>query len=164
MTQPDPARLDPAQFNPGQFNLGQPDPARSGALRPLRALLVVAAAAVLGACSATTYDSSLATTTSVASTTTTTPMGTVAELLPVMLEEVRTLSEKVAANSGDAVSATYIEQLWAAMSAEVQASYPDSFEDFEFVVRRCRAAADRSRPADADRAYRNLQTLADAIL
>lgn len=124
----------------------------------------VAIALALGACNATTYDGSLATTTSAVPTTTTVPAGSVAELLPVMLDEVRLLSEKVAANSGDAVSATYIEQLWAAMSAEVQASYPDSFEDFEFVVRRCRAAADRSRPADADRAYRNLQTLADAIL
>ncbi|MEN9822167.1 MAG: hypothetical protein RLZ04_593 [Actinomycetota bacterium] len=126
--------------------------------------LGLTAALLLGACNATTYDGSLATTTSAASTTTTVPAGTIAELLPVMLEEVRTLSEKVAANSGDAVSATYIEQLWAAISAEVQASYPDSFEDFEFIVRRCRAAADRSRPADADRAYRNLKSLADAIL
>jgi len=133
--------------------------------RPRFAVSVaLGAALVVPACSATTYDGSLATTTSVAATSTTVPSGTVAELLPVMLEEVRLLSEKVVANSGDAVSATYIEQLWAAMSAEVEASYPDSFEDFEFVVRRCRAAADRSRPADADRAYRNLQSLADAIL
>ncbi|MFZ9481354.1 MAG: hypothetical protein ACO3AV_00550 [Ilumatobacteraceae bacterium] len=133
-------------------------------LRHTVAPLGLTTALLLGACNATTYDGSLATTTSAASTTTTVPAGTIAELLPVMLEEVRTLSEKVAANSGDAVSATYIEQLWAAISAEVQASYPDSFEDFEFIVRRCRAAADRSRPADADRAYRNLKSLADAIL
>ena len=134
-------------------------------IRPRSVVPIALAAAVLvPACSATTYDSSLATTDSVEVTTTSLPSGSVAELLPIMLEEVRLLSEKVAANSGDAASATYIEQLWAAMSAEVEATYPDSFEDFEFVVRRCRAAADRSRPADADRAYRNLQSLVDALL
>jgi hypothetical protein len=31
-------------------------------------------------------------------------------------------------------------------------------------VSRCRLAADRKRPADADRAFRNLSTLADVLL
>ena len=133
-------------------------------MTPVRTSLLVVGVMTLSACSATTYDSSLATTLPAVTTSSTIPAGTIAELLPVMVDEVEALSEKVVANSGDAVSATYIEQLWAAISAEVEATYPDLVEDFEFVVRRCRAAADRSRPADADRAYRNLQSLADAIL
>jgi hypothetical protein len=130
-------------------------------------LAVAGAALVLFAatgCSATTFDASLESTSSTVAVTTTLPTGTVAELLPRMLVEVQALSEKVAANSGDDASATYIEQLWAAMQPEIEATHKDLVPAFEFIVRRCRQAADRSRPADADRAYRNLQSLTDDLL
>ena len=48
--------------------------------------------------------------------------------------------------------------------AEVQRQWPEDLDAFEFIVRRCRQGADRHRPADADRAYRNLVELRDAIL
>jgi hypothetical protein len=131
-----------------------------------RQLLVAAVAGglVLTACS-TSYDPSLATTgETVAVTTTTLPAGTVADLLPLMLAEVKGLSELVAANKGDSEAAERINQYWAAIQNEIKADHPDLFDDFEFVVRRTQAAADRRRPADADRAYRNLQTLADTLL
>lgn len=127
---------------------------------------VLATSAALGtaACSST-YDASLATPASTVPTTSSTlPSGTVAELLPRMLDEVKALSEKVAANEGDNASAALIDQYWQAMRAEVEAQHPDLVDGFEFVVRRCQAAADRRRPADADRAYRNLQTIADTLL
>ncbi|MEY4176283.1 MAG: hypothetical protein RI900_3448 [Actinomycetota bacterium] len=127
---------------------------------------VLATSAALGtaACSST-YDASLATPAStVPATSSTLPSGTVAELLPRMLDEVKALSEKVAANEGDNASAALIDQYWQAMRAEVEAQHPDLVDGFEFVVRRCQAAADRRRPADADRAYRNLQTIADTLL
>lgn len=118
----------------------------------------------LGACSST-YDPSLARTgDTVAATTTSLPTGTVAELLPLMLAEVKALSERVAASDGQAPAAERIEQYWNAMKAEIAAEHDDLVKDFEFVVRRSQAAADRKRPADADRAYRNLQMLATAIL
>jgi hypothetical protein len=123
------------------------------------ATLVVLA---VSGCSST-YDSSIAETTTTVVVTTTLPTGSVAELLPVMLAEVKGLSEKVAANAGDDASATLIEQLWAAMKPGITAEHEDLVPSFEFIVRRCRAAADRSRPADADRAYRNLQTIADSL-
>ncbi len=125
---------------------------------------VTLAALAVPACSATTFDADIANSTTTVAVSTTVPNGSVEELLPVMLAEVKALSEKVAANNGDDVSATYIEQLWAAMQPEIQADHKDLVPSFEFVVRRCRAAADRTRPADADRAYRNLQTLADTLL
>lgn len=128
------------------------------------AALAAAVALGLGACSST-YDPSLATTaTTAVATTSTLPSGTVAELLPRMLDEVKALSEKVAANEGDNASAVLIDQYWQAMRAEVEADHPDLVDGFEFVVRRCQAAADRRRPADADRAYRNLKTIAEALL
>jgi len=135
-----------------------------------RVLVLAAAglAAVLGAtltaCSPTTYDSSLASTTSAAATTTTLPSGTAAQLLPAMLSEVQGLSTKVASGQGDGEAATRIEQYWAAVKDEIAATHPDLVPDFEFVVRRCRSAADRNRPADADRAYRNLSELVTAVL
>jgi len=133
-----------------------------------RTSLAVAGATVVllavSGCSGTTFDASLESTSSTVAVTTTLPTGTVAVLLPRMLAEVKALSEKVAANQGDDQSATYIEQLWAAMQPEIQATHKELVPDFEFIVRRCRQAADRSRPADADRAYRNLQSLADDLL
>jgi hypothetical protein len=112
---------------------------------------------------ASTFDASIANSTTTVAVTTTLPTGPVAELLPVMLAEVKGLSEKVAANAGDDASATLIEQLWTAMQPEITADHKDLVPSFEFIVRRCRAAADRRRPADADRAYRNLQTIADTL-
>jgi hypothetical protein len=129
-----------------------------------RLLVAALAAKALSACSATTFDASLQSTTSTVAVTTTLPSGTVAELLPRMVAEVKALSEKVAANKGDDQSATYIEQLWVAMKAEITGINADLAPSFEFIVRRCRQAADRSRPADADRAYRNIQSLADSLL
>jgi hypothetical protein len=131
-----------------------------------RARWAPAAAAFLGAllagCSPTTYDSS-ATTAAVSITATTLPQGTVAELLPGMQAEVAALADKVAAGSGANEAATRIEQYWAAMAEQMATDHPQLVADFEFVVRLCREAADRKRPADADRAASNLAALATAI-
>jgi len=117
----------------------------------------------VSACS-TTFDTAIANSTTTVAVTTTLPTGAVADLLPLMLAEVKGLSELVAANKGDSEAAERINQYWAAIQDEIKADHPDLFDDFEFVVRRTQAAADRRRPADADRAYRNLQTINDAIL
>jgi len=97
-------------------------------------------------------------------TTTTLPSGTAAELLPMMLAEVQGLPLKVMNAKGDGSAATRIEQLWAAVQPEIEANRPELVEDFEFVVRRSRDAADRNRPADADRAFKNLTSLVQAYL
>jgi DtxR family Mn-dependent transcriptional regulator len=119
---------------------------------------------LLTACSPTTYDSSLATTVPVATTSTTIVSGTAADVLPAMLSEVAALAGRVAASDGDGAAADRIEAMWGSVRAEVATARPELVEDFEFVVRRCRAAADRNRPADADRAYRNLDALVQAYL
>lgn len=127
-------------------------------------LVTLCAVTVVSACSPTTYDSSAETTPPAAATTTTLPTGTAAELLPLMLAEVQGLPLKVMNAKGDGTAATRIEQLWAALEPEIEANRPELVPDFEFVVRRCRAAADRNRPADADRAFKNLTTLVEAYL
>ena len=122
------------------------------------------AVALLAACSPTTYDSTAEPEPEHTATTTTLPSGTAAELLAQLLVEVQSLPQRVMNADGDGAAATRIEQLWAAVQPEVAARRPDLVSDFEFVVRRCRAAADRNRPADADRAFKNLDTLVRAYL
>ena len=124
--------------------------------------MVALALTPLSACAPTTYDASLATTVAI-STTTTLPVGTAADLLPVMVDEVKGLSARVESGDGDNEAAARIAQLWAAIADEVTASHPDLVEDFEFVVSRCELAAERHRPADADRAYRNIVVLAETV-
>ena len=118
---------------------------------------------VFGACSKTTYDASLVVTTTIV-TTTTLPSGAIADLLPRMVTEVQGLSAKIAAGKGDQQSATLIEQYWAAMKPEMTSNHPELVDDFEFIVRRARQGTDRHRPADADRAYRNIVELQRTIL
>ena len=129
---------------------------------------VVGAALLFGATACeTTYDSSISTTSSAPADTapaSTLPSGTAAELLPLMLAEVQALPNRVATNDGSRAAATRIEALWAAVQPEIEANQPGLVPDFEFVVRRCRAAADRKRPADADRAFKNLEALVEAYL
>ena len=133
---------------------------RAAAMATLAALSLAA----LSACSPTTYDASAETTPPTDQVTTTLPTGTAAELLPLMLAEVEGLPLRVMNADGDGAAATRIEQLWAAVQPEIEANDPDLIPDFEFVIRRCRQAADRNRPADADRAAKNLAALVDAYL
>ncbi|CAB4363594.1 MAG: hypothetical protein F2681_06490 [Actinobacteria bacterium] len=128
-----------------------------------RAALAATLLLTLAACNPTTYDSS-ADTTLPPSTSSTLPAGTLQELLPRMQHEVAGLSALVITGKGDGESATRIEQYWAALTPEVTTRWPDLVEDFNFVVRLCRDAADRRRPANADRAAKNLDALATAVL
>ena len=131
--------------------------------RTATAALCAAAVSVLcvavSACAPTTYDATLATTTT--PSTTTLPTGTAAELLAAILLEVEDLGRRVAENDADTLAVERIEQLWAGIADEVTSARPDLAEDFDFVITRCRLAVDRQRPADADRAYKNLVVLVD---
>ncbi len=128
-----------------------------------RTALAATVLLTLSACRPTSYNSS-ADTTLPASTSSTLPTGALHDLLPRMQREVDGLSALVVTGKGDRESATRIEQYWAAIQPEVAKSWPDLVEDFDFAVRLCRSAADRRRPANADRAAKNLDALAVAIL
>lgn len=126
--------------------------------------LCALAVLVFSACSPTTYDSTKVTDPTTVEVSTTVLGGSPSELLPLMLAEVQALSLRVSNNDNDGAAATRIEELWAAIKPGIEATQPGLIEDFEFVVRRCRAAADRNRPADADRAFKNLDALVTAYL
>ncbi len=133
-----------------------------GRLAP-SALIALTLLTLLTACSPTTYDSAAATT-QASATTATVPTGSFEELLPRMQVEVHGLAEKVATGQGDLDAAARIEEYWAVIQPDVQAGWPALVEDFQFIVRLCRDAAERNRPANADRASKNLDTLVTAIL
>lgn len=137
--------------------------ARPSSRVPSLVAAAFACGVALTACAPTTYDAALGTTLP-PSTTTTLPVGTAAELLPVMVDEVAGLSTRVESGAGDDETAARIAQLWDAIRDEVTAAHPELVEDFEFVVSRCQLAVERHRPADADRAYRNVVVLAEAVI
>jgi hypothetical protein len=134
-------------------------------LRVLGGALALAAMCGATAC-ATTIDSSLATTTTLASqsTTTTLPVGDAATLLPQLLEEASTLSRRVRQNDGDRDALERMDALWAASRSEVGSTAPELLGSFDGQLALAGRAVQYNRPADADKAYRNLTALVDSFL
>ena len=127
-------------------------------------MLIAALLATSAGCTPTTYDAADETTAPTTPTSSTVMSNDPVAVLPVMLDEVADLARRVSESDGDAAAATRIEVMWAAIKEPVRVARPELVSDFDFVVRRCRAAADRNRPADADRAFKNLQALVDSYL
>ena len=128
-------------------------------------LIAIALTAVVAAtaCAPTQYDETVATGT-VAETTTTLPNGSAEDLLPRIVSEAAALSELIANKGDDGAAAERITALWAAAVDEVSVTRPDLLPDLQANVERCSVAAKFNRPADADKAFRNLTVLVDAYL
>ncbi len=118
------------------------------------ALLVL----VASGCSPTTYDSSDTAPDSVV-TTTTLPSGTTTELMTRWLEQSRGLSTLIADSNGEKEAMGLIDNLWAGITQDVGAKRPELLGGFEGVLAMQHRAVDGKRPADADKAYRNLDAL-----
>jgi hypothetical protein len=126
---------------------------------------LVTAVAALAACSTTVdpdiavRDTSLATTTTlfIAS-------GSNAELLDELLEEASRLSEAVVANEGQHDIIARIDTIWEAARPGVEYAVPGRLPAFDRAIAMLHTAVDRRRPADADKAYTNLQNLTAAAL
>jgi len=129
-----------------------------------RPLLIAAVLATSVGCTPTTYDAADEPAAPTTPTSSTVPSDDPVEVLPLMLNEVADLARRVVESDGDAAAATRIEVMWAAIKEPVSVARPELVSGFDFVVRRCRAAADRNRPADADRALKNLEALVEAYL
>lgn len=119
---------------------------------------------VLAACAGTTYDSSVTTIAAADVTTTTRPSGSAAELLTSLLDEAGALSDRIVDDRDERQALDRIEALWAASRDEIQANHPELVVLFEQSVAMCRMAVERNRPADADKAARNLATLAARVV
>jgi hypothetical protein len=133
--------------------------------RPVAALLAtLAVSSVLAGCATTIEDTSGTTTTTTDVVATTLPSGPANELLDRMAERISGLSELVVETGGQATQDRFaeIEALWEAAREEVSATRPELVDDFERVVELCRRAAERRRPAEADKALVYLQPLIEA--
>jgi hypothetical protein len=127
---------------------------------------VVVAASVVAGCAETTIDTSRTTTVSLAgpSSTLFSPTGPAIELLPELSTELSRLGALIVDNEGDEESLARIDALWAAARAEVAEQRPDLVSRFERAVALARTGVERRRPADADKAFRNLTALVDAYV
>lgn len=130
----------------------------------MNARVLLATGLLIAGCTPTTYDESAATAQKQTTTIAALPSNDPVAVLPQMLDEVADLARRVAEGDGDGAAATRIEEMWAAIEPTVTEERPELLSGFDFVVRRCRAAADRNRPADADRALKNLQSLVETYL
>lgn len=125
--------------------------------------LSVVVALVASGCAPTKYDETVSTG-SVVATTTTQPTGSPEDLLPRIVTEAGSLSEVIATKGDDSAVAEQIASLWAVVIDEVSVTRPDLLPDLQANIDRCGVAAQFNRPADADKAFRNLTVLVDAYL
>lgn len=134
---------------------------RRGGVFAIAVSVVTVAVVMMSACAPTTYDESLASKPTVV-TTTTLPTGATDELLDRLIVEAGQLGRLIA-DRGDRNSVVErIDQLWAAAQPDVEANAEFLFDDFTTAIELIHEAVDRSRAADADKAYRNLIALAAA--
>jgi hypothetical protein len=130
---------------------------------PVLRLLVIAMATPpgLAACAETTIDPT-ATTVAPGDAPPTTrfdPAGTTAELLDQLAVETGALSDLLVANSGQHEALARIETLWARIRPTIEEERPELLGGFDTVIELVRTSVARRRPADADKADKNLATL-----
>lgn len=118
------------------------------------AALAATGALAMSGCATVIDESAGTTSTSEAPATTTLPSGPAEVLLDAMAERIGGLSELVVETGGQRTMDRLeeIERLWDAARDEVAANRPELLADFERVVELCRRAAERRRPAEADKA------------
>ena len=139
------------------------------ARRPLptrrRALLATVLATSIGAgCASTTINTAATTLPGGAPPTSVfTARGSRAELLDEWQVELAVLSARLVDNEGGTPALARIELLWDTVRPEIEAGHPDLTPGFEAVMGLTRTAVERRRPADADKASKQLRDLIEAI-
>jgi hypothetical protein len=126
------------------------------ALGPITVLVVTA-------CAETTIDTTATTSaTSASATTVFDPAGTTAEQLARLEQEVGALSALIIDNEGQDQALVRIEALWAPAREHIEAERPELLAGFDTVIDLVRISVARRRPADADKARKNLTVLVAA--
>lgn len=111
----------------------------------------------VGAC-ATTYDTT-ATTVADVTTTAYVATGSTDDLLTSMSTEVGALSEKLVESEGQGEALTRIEAQWSAVRPVIAGERPELLDGFDAAIAQVQRSVERRRPADADKASKNLATL-----
>jgi len=117
--------------------------------------------AALAACS-TTYDTS-STTAPATTSTVFVPSGSTADLLAAISTEVAALSERLVDNEGQREALARIEAQWDAARPDVERQRPELLASFDAAIAQVQRSVERRRPADADKASKNLVTLIAAF-
>jgi hypothetical protein len=110
---------------------------------------------------ATTYDTSATTVVDV-TTTVYVASGTTEDLLASMSTEVGALSEKLVESDGQGEALERIESQWTLVRPVIERERPELLDAFDAAIAQVRRSVERRRPADADKASKNLTTLIDA--
>jgi hypothetical protein len=94
--------------------------------------------------------------------TTTVPItGTAAELLPEIAAELSRLNGQIAAEGDQKAALARIEAIWLVAKPEVEQQRPDLVGVMQTAIDMARNGVVRTRPADADKAYKILADLID---
>jgi hypothetical protein len=79
--------------------------------------------------------------------------------LAALSAETGALSTALIDNEGQREALARIEELWAGLRPEIAAERPDLVEGFDATIQLVRRSVERRRPADADKAHKNLLIL-----
>jgi hypothetical protein len=97
--------------------------------------------------------------------TTTLPIsGTAAELLPQIATELSQLNGQIAAEGDQRATLARIEAIWLVAKPEVEQQRPDLVGVMQTAIDMARNGVVRTRPADADKAYKILTDLIERYL
>ena len=131
------------------------------ARRPALLSLAALVAAATSACSATTYNTSATTIPAdeVVPTTVFVPTGSTADLLDQLGTETAGLGDMLVDNDGQQQALARVEAIWALARPEIASDRPELLEGFDTVINLVRRSVERRRPADADKAHKNLLVL-----
>lgn len=87
--------------------------------------------------------------------------GAAADLLPEMAAEMSRLSGLIGESTTDDESFARIESIWTTIRPEIAETRPELVDGIGATVDMARTAVDRTRPADADKAFSILTDLVD---
>ena len=126
--------------------------------RTLR-LFVMLVGVALTSCNSVTYDASATTAPRVTATTVFVATGSPKELLAAIQSGVDGLSEQLVDGEGQRPTLARIQAQWAVVRPTVKTEHPELLIGFDAVLAQVQRSVDRRRPADADKAAKNLAVL-----
>jgi hypothetical protein len=132
---------------------------RAGGPLPLLLASGAALALSLTACDSVTYDASATTASKVTTTTVYHPTGSTKELLASIATQVDGLSEHLVDNQGQSDVLDRIQAEWAVVRPTIESQRPELLAGFDAVLAQVERSVVRRRPADADKAAKNLAIL-----
>lgn len=87
--------------------------------------------------------------------------GSAADLLPELAVEMSRLGSLIAEGDGDDEALARIEAIWTQIRPEIETTHPELVNGIGAMIDMARTAVERTRPADADKAFSVLTDLVD---